>query len=122
MDYSGEAFDTQWDGDHLYVHGKKWSKDALSLLKIVLDAAISQGGFRVTWDLRHLTRPPMLEWFRILSFVDKMKKDLDRWTDKVVLVVSPRFIKWWVFAMKSMGPTCTHLVTTDTKEAKFFMS
>ena len=122
MDYSGATFDSQWDGDHLYVHAKKWGKDALPLLKIVLDAAISQGGFSVTWDLRHLERPPFLEWFSILSFVDKEKRMLDRWTDKVVLLVAPRFVRWWTMMMETMGPTCTYLVTTDANEAKFFMS
>jgi len=122
MDYSGETFDSQWDGDHLYVHGKKWGKDALPLLKIVLDAAISQGRFRITWDLRHLERPPFLEWFNIMMFIDKNRARLDRNTSKLALLVAPRFIRWWSKLLETYGPTSTYLVTTESKEAKFFMS
>tara|TARA_Y100001958_G_C21151813_1_gene487797 strand:- start:495 stop:863 length:369 start_codon:yes stop_codon:yes gene_type:complete len=122
MDYSGASFDSQWDDNHLYVHIKQWRKDALPLLKIVIDAAMAQGEFCVTWDLRHLERPPILEWFGILSFVDREKRNLDKHTEKVVLLVAPRFIKWWTMMMETMGPGCTYLVTTEANEAKFFMS
>ena len=62
MDYTGESFISQWKNNHLKIKALKVdSLNSLGLLKIVLDAAISSGPFKLSWDLREMERPSIMQ-------------------------------------------------------------
>jgi len=122
MDYTGESFVCTWENHHLKIRALRMnSMNALGLLKIILDAAISDGPFKISWDLRDLQRPSVLQWFEIISFVNEHSSALNRQTKKLGMLVSPRMCRIVTYAIKMSPPTCSYLVTSECKELKFFM-
>tara|TARA_B100000683_G_scaffold256760_1_gene277612 strand:- start:5625 stop:6002 length:378 start_codon:yes stop_codon:yes gene_type:complete len=122
MDYTGESFISQWKNNHLKIKALKVdSLNSLGLLKIVLDAAISSGPFKLSWDLREMERPSIMQWFEILSFVNQNCTALNKNTIKLGMLVSPRMQRLVTYALKMSPPSCSYAVSSEWKEIKFFM-
>ena len=52
MDYDGNSFQSRWRKGQLKIRAMQMEDNTLGLLKIVLDAAVSNGQFKMCWDLR----------------------------------------------------------------------
>ena len=122
MNYDDEAFTSKWRNGRLIIRGKSMRDNTLSLLKIILDAAIAEEEFELLWDLRDMNRPSISYWMSLLSFVNANAHLLNRHTTKLVLLVSPRVKKWVTPMFRTMPPSCPFLITCDWKEMKFFFS
>lgn len=120
MNYSGKSFDSRWSDGCLYIHAKEYTDNCLDLMKIVLDAAMSQGEFSMIVDVRHLWRPSMMNCFSILSFVSDVKHGMERKLLNVAFLVDSYLPLW-----KTLLNTCTTknlLITTSAKDAKLYIS
>lgn len=122
MDYEDEAFKSTWRNGQLTIRGKKMRDNTLSILKIILDAAIAEEEFRLMWDLRDMVRPSISYWMSLLSFANANAHLLNKHTSKLVLLVSPRTKKWITPMFRTIPPSCPYLITCDWKEMKFFIS
>lgn len=121
MNYTGESFISQWKNNHLKIRALKMKSNSLELLKIVLDAAISSGPFKLSWDLRNMERPSVMQWFQILSFVNHNCDVINKHTIKLGMLVSPRLQRLVTYALKMSPPSCSYAVSCEWKEIKFFM-
>lgn len=121
MDYDGNSFQSRWRKGQLKIRAMQMEDNTLGLLKIVLDAAVSNGQFKMCWDLRDFKNPSISQWFTILSFVNTHAAMLDKHTDKLGLLVSPRIQRLVTYAIRLSPPSCPYAISSDWKEIKFFM-
>lgn len=122
MDYTGESFISKWNGKHLKIRALQVdSINSLGLLEIVLNAAIAEAPFKLSWDLRDMKRPSIMQWFEILSFVNKHCDKLNKSTSKLGMLVPPRMQRLVTYALKMAPPGCSYTVSSEWKEIKFFM-
>lgn len=122
MDYKGTSFQTKWKDGLLKIRAFQIEDNTFSLLDIILDAAVKEGGFNIAWDLRQLRAPTTYQTFQLINFVRNWKERLDTHVHKCSILTPPNkeYILNCVFRV--IPPSCPYYLGSDVYQAKSFVT
>lgn len=121
MDYEGSSFKSNWKDGLLRIRGLQMEQNTLSLLDIILDAAVKQGGFNVAWDLRLMKSPSAYQLFKITQFCHSWKQRLDTHVHRFSILTAPNKEYIFSYIFKVVPPSCPYYLGSNVLDAKRFV-
>ena len=122
MDYSGTSFKTKWKNGVLRIKAFRVEHNTFSLLDIILDAAVKQGGFNIAWDLRDLQPPSAYQMVQVIQFANQWRERLNTHVHKCSILTAPNKEYVFKYVFKVVPPSCPYYLGADVYEAKTFVS
>jgi len=121
MDYDGSSFKCVWKDGLLRIKAFQIEENTLSLLDIILDAAVKQGGFNLAWDLRQMAAPSLYQLFKLTNFCQTWKQRLDTHVHRVSILTAPKKEYVFSYLFKVIPPSCPYYLGSNVLDAKRFV-